>query len=125
MTPSINKKTQAFLASIEQASDEQAIDFFDEKDPIDRLIHKEGLRIKSVFFERDLDLMLVVLTNKTVIEVPLTDYPSLSKATDNELNSFKNEGVGLHWPHLDEDLSLRGFLENKMLQSVMTTSIAA
>ena len=33
-------------------------------DPLDRLVFEEGLRIKSVWFDKDLDLMVVLLNSK-------------------------------------------------------------
>mgnify|MGYP005813466675 CR=1 FL=1 len=79
-------------------------------DPIDKLIFEGGLRIKSVWFDRDLDLIIVLLTNKKLLKRPLSDFQKLASATDGQLRQFENEGTGVSWPELDEDLSLRGFL---------------
>lgn len=38
--------------------------------------------------------------------------PSISKKTQAYLVSL--DGIGLHWPDIDEDLSLRGFLEYEL-----------
>lgn len=38
-----------------------------------------------------------------------SDYPGLRHATDAERNQYSVSRFGLHWPHLDEDLSFSGF----------------
>ena len=76
----------------------------------DRLIHEDGLRIQQVYFNRELDLMLMLLNNRKIIKRAISDFASLRQATYQQLDHFENDGVGIHWPDLDEDLSLRGFL---------------
>jgi hypothetical protein len=83
-------------------------------DQIDQLIFEGGLRIKSVWIERDLDLIIVLLTNKKLLKRPLSDFKKLSSATEDQLLRFENEGTGISWPELDEDLSLRGFLKYEL-----------
>lgn len=80
-------------------------------DPLDRLIFEEGLRIKAVWFDLDLDLIAVLLTSKKIIQRPISDFKNLRGASLEQLQNFENDGVGIHWPDLDEDLSLRGFLK--------------
>ena len=87
-------------------------------DPIDSMIFVEGLRIQRLFFDRDLDLMLVVLNNKKVLKESISKYKLLSNATMDQLQDYEVSRTGVHWPELDEDLSLRGFLKVAMLSSV-------
>ncbi|MEX2567726.1 MAG: DUF2442 domain-containing protein [Cyclobacteriaceae bacterium] len=35
-------------------------------------------------------------------------------AKEEQLNRFVNDGIDIHWPDLDEDLSLRGFLKYEL-----------
>ncbi|MEM7108865.1 MAG: DUF2442 domain-containing protein [Bacteroidota bacterium] len=44
----------------------------------------------------------------------------LKKATQSQLNDYRliGKGVGVHWPQLDEDLSLKGFLREELSQVV-------
>ncbi|MBC7920818.1 MAG: DUF2442 domain-containing protein [Ferruginibacter sp.] len=79
-------------------------------DGLDRLIHEDGLRIQQVYFNRELDLMMVLLNNRKIIKRAISGFASLRQATHQQLTNFENDGVGIHWPDLDEDLSLRGFL---------------
>lgn len=91
-------------------------------DPIDKMIFEEGLRIQRLFFDKELDLMLIVLNNKKVINESISKYNLLRDATSPELEAYELSRTGVHWPTLDEDLSLRGFLKTAMLSSVRSES---
>jgi hypothetical protein len=56
--------------------------------------------------------MSVSLTDGRTISVPLSWFATLSSATKAQLQDFEilGEGEGLHWPQLDEDLSVKGLL---------------
>ncbi len=86
-----------------------------ELDTIDKRILEEGLRIQSLHFNPEMNLMLIVLNNRKVIQRDLSDFPLLSKATAEQLDHYELSRTGVHWPELDEDLSLRGFLKHEML----------
>jgi hypothetical protein len=88
------------------------------RDPIDRLIHEHGLRIKDVYINRSLDLMLVVLNNGTVIRSGVSEHVRLRNASQVKLKNWKliAGGTGVTWPELDEDLSLRGFIHAHSLE---------
>jgi len=83
-------------------------------DPLDRLIFEEGLRIKSIWFDQDLDVIIVLLNNKQIIQRPISDFVRLKNATTEQLQNYESDGIGVHWPDLDEDLSLRGFLKYEL-----------
>ena len=44
--------------------------------------------------------------------VPLVWFPRLSRATKGQLESYEllGDGEGIHWPEIDEDLSVDGLL---------------
>jgi hypothetical protein len=92
-------------------------------DPLDKMIFEEGLRIKSVYFEKDLDVMLVLLNTKKIIQSKISYYKRLKNATEGQLQEYQISRTGIHWPALDEDLSLRGFLKEEMLRAVQASSI--
>ena len=94
-------------------------------DPIDKMIFEEGLRIQRLFFDKELDLMLIVLNNKKVIKESISKYKLLRDATSPELEAYELSRTGVHWSALDEDLSLRGFLKTAMLSSVRPESKVA
>ena len=56
--------------------------------------------------------LIVHLVDGRKIEVPLVWFPRLSKANASERNHFRfiGNGVGIHWPKLDEDISIDGLL---------------
>ena len=47
-------------------------------DPIDQLIFDGGLRRKNVWFDRELDLIIVLLNNKNLLKRPLSQ-PSVNR----------------------------------------------
>ena len=66
--------------------------------------------IVSVRFQKD--LMDVHLSDGRILSVPLAWYPRLAGAKTKQLKHFEISpgGYGIHWPDLDEDLSVYGFL---------------
>ena len=56
--------------------------------------------------------MMVSLTDGRTISVPLSWFSSLSGATKEQLQDYEilGDGEGIHWPQLDEDLSVKGLL---------------
>ena len=55
------------------------------------------------------------LSDGRTISVPLTWYPRLVHATMEERCNWRlvGGGVGIHWPDLDEDLSVEGLLAGR------------
>lgn len=127
MKPTISKKTQEYLASLSQKDPNQPDYYYGEMDAIDRLIYKDGLRIKALHFHQDLDLMLIVLNNGKVLQRTLSFSKRLQQATLEQLNHYEfiGDGTGVHWPDVDEDLSLRGFLEEELTQVTKPLNIAS
>ena len=60
----------------------------------------------------DEEMMHVSLTDGRVISVPIIWFPLLRNATPAQLASYEigAGGHGLHWPELDEDLSVASLL---------------
>ena len=89
-----------------------------EFDPIDKMIFEEGIKIMSVFFHQELDVMLILLNNRKIIEQKISITERLSQATGQQLQNYQISRTGIHWPDLDEDLSLRGFLKSEMIKAI-------
>lgn len=55
----------------------------------------------------------IVIEMESGVEVrfPVSQNPRLSKGTPAQLDRIEISPFGLHWPDLDEDLSVRGLLE--------------
>lgn len=89
-------------------------------DPIDRLIFEQGLRIKRLFFDLELDRMLVLLTNGNVLNLKISGFPRLKFAPPGQLDDYVLEGggVAVRWESLDEDLSVKGFIRQAALEEV-------
>jgi hypothetical protein len=65
---------------------------------------------KSVSF--DSRSMHVTFTDGRVLSVPLEWFPILREATPKQRLRFEigGGGIGIHWPDLDEDLSVSGLM---------------
>ncbi len=83
-------------------------------DPLDQLIFEKGLRIHQVWFDKSLDLIILLLNNRKILKRPISDFKRLATASEQQLHNFENDGIGIHWPDVDEDLSLRGFLKYEL-----------
>jgi hypothetical protein len=58
---------------------------------------------------------VVDLVDGRTISVPLTWYPRLAQGTPEERVDWRfiGEGEGIHWPELDEDISIEGLLAGR------------
>lgn len=65
---------------------------------------------KSIEF--DDEMMRVLLTDGRIVCVPLAWFPVLRDATPEQRRRYEigGGGIGLHWPDLDEDLSVAGLM---------------
>ena len=72
---------------------------------------------QSVTFDEE--LMHVALTDGRIISVPLIWYPLLHEATPEDRAQYEigGGGISLHWPELDEDLSVANMLAGADWQS--------
>jgi hypothetical protein len=67
-------------------------------------------RVTDVRF--DAERLIVDLADGRTIAVPLSWYPRLLDATPAQRSNWKKAGggTGIHWPDVDEDLSVSGLL---------------
>jgi len=58
------------------------------------------------------DAITATLADGRIISVPLTWSWRLCEATDTQRQNFQliGQGVGIHWPEIDEDISAEGML---------------
>ena len=61
------------------------------------------------------DELTVDLADGRTIIAPLAWYPRLWHGTAKERNKWEliGDGEGIHWPDLDEDISVRGLLDGQ------------
>ncbi len=55
--------------------------------------------------------ILIEMRSGVEIRFPVQGNPRLAKGTPAQLNRIELSPFGLHWPDLNEDLSLRGLME--------------
>jgi hypothetical protein len=62
------------------------------------------------------DSLSVALTDGRRISVPLAWYPRLFHASKRERQRFRiiGKGEGMHWPDIDEDISVENILSGKI-----------
>ena len=72
-------------------------------------VEKHPLAQSVAFTDDDL---IVSLVDGRRVTVPLVWFPRLAKATREQLEKYEllGDGEGIHWPDLDEDLSVAGLL---------------
>ena len=73
------------------------------------VVERAPLATKVTF---DSDEMTVELADGRRLSVPLAWFPRLAKASTEALGNYEllGDGEGIHWPELDEDLSVEGLL---------------
>jgi hypothetical protein len=61
------------------------------------------------------DSLIVHLDDGRSISIPIAWYPRLLHGTLAERNKYEliGDGEGIHWPDLDEDLSVEGLLAGR------------
>jgi len=65
------------------------------------------------------ELMEVHLTDGRIISVPILWFPLLHEATAEQRDRYEigGGGVSIHWPEIDEDISVAGLLAAADMQS--------
>ena len=61
------------------------------------------------------DTLTVELSDGRTISVPLAWYPRLVHASQEERDNWEliGDGQGVHWPDLDEDISIAGLIAGR------------
>ena len=61
------------------------------------------------------DSFSVLLDDGRSITIPLAWFPRLFHATSQELGNYEmiGDGEGIHWPDLDEDISIEGIIAGR------------
>jgi hypothetical protein len=59
--------------------------------------------------------MIVQLDDGRSLSIPMAWYPRLLHGTKSERETFEliGDGEGIHWPELDEDISVEGLLAGR------------
>ncbi len=77
--------------------------------------NKPAPEVLTVAVHCDEHNLIVDLSDARTISVPLAWYPRLFDATPDERNDWRliADGEGIHWPRIDEDLSVAGLLRGE------------
>ncbi len=61
------------------------------------------------------DALVIGLSDGRTVTLPLTWYPRLLHGTPEECANWRliGNGIGIHWPDLDEDISVESILRGK------------
>jgi len=77
------------------------------------LVTERDVFAESVCFSED--SLTVRLDDGRSLSVPLAWYPRLLAGTQAERENYEliGDGEGIHWPELDEDISVEGLLAGR------------
>ena len=72
-------------------------------------------------------VMVLEFADGGTASAPYWWYPRLRDATDAQRRNYRmsGRGRGIHWPDIDEDLSVNGILEGRKAPRAVPPSVAA
>jgi hypothetical protein len=93
-------------------------------DALESIIYKDGLRISKVDVSNEHDKLFIRLNNGRVFVIFVKNYGRLKNASVKRLKNYRlvGNGIGIHWPDLNEDLSLKGFMKEFITQRLRSGS---
>ena len=58
------------------------------------------------------EMLRAEISDGRIVSIPIAWFARLRKASKTELQNFKisPSGYGIHWPNIDEDISVKAFL---------------
>lgn len=81
---------------------------------IEEDILKKKIRIEKIYTDYDTDLFLVTLNRKKTLKFKLSEFKEINRKDINDFGyRLISGGVGVNWPELDVDYSLKGFFKKK------------
>jgi hypothetical protein len=66
--------------------------------------------------------LILLLEGGQEVRTPLWHYPRLLNATPDQRNHYEIMQFGIHWPEIDEDLSIQGILEGRKAPNAQEVS---
>ncbi|HLP50970.1 MAG TPA: DUF2442 domain-containing protein [Chitinophagales bacterium] len=91
------------------------------KDELDKFIFEKGLRITEVIAKKNQDSLIVFLNKGQALNIRLSSFARLKKASQKQLDGWKliSKGVGIEWSEIDEDLSLKGLIQQFVKENTL------
>lgn len=83
-----------------------------------------GMTISATDISFDDHTMWVSLDDGRTIGVPLAWFPRLLHAEPKQRENVEISPMGLHWPEIDEDISIDGLLAGRGDKSVKRKEVA-
>ena len=58
------------------------------------------------------DMLVATISDGRIVSIPVVWFPRLRGASQEKLNHFEisPSGYGIHWPEIDEEISIKAFL---------------
>ena len=72
----------------------------------------------------DADYLSVTLADGRVLRAPLWWYPRLFSASARERMAIETSPLGLHWPEIDEDVSVASILRGQKAPGAVMPTLA-
>jgi len=59
------------------------------------------------------EMLIAHINDGRMVSIPINWFPRLSNANADQLQNFEISpgGYGVHWPDLDEDISIKSFIK--------------
>ena len=75
----------------------------------------DTLSTRAIAIEISEDELTTSLSDGRTVSAPLAWYPRLAHGTREERNNWRfiGNGIGIHWPDIDEDISVENLLSGK------------
>lgn len=88
--------------------------FQNRYDSLESIIFESNLKMVAVDFHKEINTMLIVLNTGSIINAEINITKKLKEASIEQLKDYTiiAQGTGIHWPSLDEDISLKGLLRS-------------
>ncbi len=76
--------------------------------------------IKDVTFDNKISIHL---SSGDVLTIPYSYTPKLKSATKDQLKEYRliAGGIGIHFPKIDEDISLKGIIQYKLSHELLAS----
>jgi hypothetical protein len=75
-----------------------------------KILSADELSITKLKIESD--MLIATISDGRIVSIPVVWFSRLRNATQSQLNNFEisPSGYGIHWPDIDEDISIKSFL---------------
>lgn len=96
--------------------------FHNKYDSLESIIFESNLKMVAIDFHKEINTMLIVLNTGSIIDSEISITDRLKGAAIQDLKNYTiiAQGTGIHWPSLDEDISLKGLLRRTIQKQLIS-----